>query len=142
MLCAANVRHAAMLQSPGVGGHHSLLLSNGPILPSIQKAQISDTLHETGSRIAKKSASGFQCAVDSNMVLGGHVEIARLGRMVRSLLRYIVGSLSTIEIPIAREDFAQDRVEGLLDASSFNSQWCYIFNGNGAASGARELTAV
>lgn len=50
------------------------------------------------------------------MVLGGHVKIARLRGVMRCLLRDIVGAGIVRQVPIAREDFAEDRVEGFFDS--------------------------
>lgn len=53
------------------------------------------------------------------MVLGGHVKIARLRGVMRCLLRDIVGAGIVRQVPIAREDFAEDRVERFFDSPIF-----------------------
>lgn len=51
------------------------------------------------------------------MVVRGHVEVARLRRMVRGLLRYVVRARVVWQVPVASEYLAKDRIEGLLYAT-------------------------
>lgn len=46
-----------------------------------------------------------------------HVEVARLGRVVRRLLGDVVCSCLVFEVPVAAEDFAEHRIKRLLDAT-------------------------
>lgn len=51
------------------------------------------------------------------MVLGGHIEITGLGRMVGGLFGNVVAFRSIWEIPIASEGLPKKRVKGLLHSS-------------------------
>lgn len=50
-------------------------------------------------------------------MLGGHEEVARLWRVVAGLLGDVVAAGAIAVVPPAGEDFAEDGVEGLLDAT-------------------------
>lgn len=52
------------------------------------------------------------------MVLGCHVEVAGLGRVVGGLFGDIVAVCLVWEFPIAGESFAQDWVQWFLDSSA------------------------
>jgi hypothetical protein len=45
-------------------------------LVAIQHAHDCNALHETADRVAQESAAGFEGAVDADVVLGGHEEVA------------------------------------------------------------------
>ena len=49
-------------------------------------------------------------------MLGGHEEVARLGRVVRRLFGDVVALGAVWVVPVACEDFTQDGVERLLDS--------------------------
>jgi hypothetical protein len=51
------------------------------------------------------------------MVVGSHKEVARLGRMVGSLLRDIISPRPIRIVPITSKGFSENGVQGLLDAS-------------------------
>jgi hypothetical protein len=87
-------------------------------LASVQEPQNSDALHHTGSGVAEELASRLQCAINADVVFGGHEEVARLGRVMRRLLGDVVASGAIWIVPVAREDLAQDWIKGLLDASA------------------------
>lgn len=55
------------------------------------------------------------------MVLGCHEEIARLGRVVGCLFRYVVAFGTIRVVPVTSEYFAQDRIEWLLNAPTIKS---------------------
>lgn len=88
------------------------------ILTAVQQAQNRNTFHHTGRRVAQKLAARLECAVDPNVVLGSHEEVARLGRMVGRLLRNIVSTCSVRIVPVAGEGLSENGVQGLLDASA------------------------
>lgn len=96
---------------------NALSLSLCLVLASVEEAEEGDALHHTGSRVAEKLAAGFEGAIDADVVLGGHVKVAGLGRVVGGLLGNVVGLLVVGQVPVAGEDFAENRVEGLLDTS-------------------------
>jgi len=50
-------------------------------------------------------------------MVGRHVEVTGLGRVVRRLFRNVVRSLVAIEVPITGENFAENRIQRFLDAS-------------------------
>lgn len=54
------------------------------------------------------------------MIIRGHIEVARFRGVVRRLFRNVICSLIIIEVPVAREYFAENRIERLLDASGEN----------------------
>jgi hypothetical protein len=99
-------------------GRHSLSFSLGWVLAPIEQGQDGCSLHQTGCRVAEESASGFQSAIDSDVVFWDHVEIARLGRMVGGLFRDIVSPCLVGEVPVAGVDLAKDGIKGLLDTSA------------------------
>jgi hypothetical protein len=76
-----------------------------------------NTLHETADRVAQESAARFEGAVDTDVVLGGHEEVARLGRVVRSLLGDVVSTRIIGVVPVSGKGLAENRVERLLDAT-------------------------
>ena len=106
-----------------------LLVSRGQLprnihvqsFPRVQEAQDRDTLHHARRRVAKKLASRLQRAVDPNVVLGSHEEVAGLGRVVGCLLGDVVALGAVWVVPVASEDLAQDGVQGLLHASALLS---------------------
>lgn len=51
------------------------------------------------------------------MVLGGHEEVARLGRVVRSLFGDVVSTCVVRVVPVSGEGLAEDGVERLLDTA-------------------------
>jgi hypothetical protein len=61
------------------------------------------------------------------MVFGSHVEIARLGRMMRRLFRDVVASGMIRKFPIAGECLSQDGVEWFLNATARLSE-CRVKN--------------
>lgn len=84
----------------------------------VEQAEVGNALHHTGSRVAEKLAAGLEGSVDANVVIWSHVKVARLGRVVRRLLRDVVRALIVVEIPIARKGFTKDGVERLLDTAA------------------------
>lgn len=51
------------------------------------------------------------------MVVGRHVEVAGLGRVVRGLFGNVVGPRLVFKIPVAAEDFTENGVQRLLDTT-------------------------
>jgi hypothetical protein len=51
-------------------------------------------------------------------MLWSHVEVARLGRVMRGLFRDVVAFRVVWELPIAGIDFTENRVEWLLNSSA------------------------
>lgn len=88
------------------------------ILTTVQQAQNRNTFHHAGGRVAQKLAARLECAIDPNVVLGGHEKVARLGRMVGGLFRNIISTRSIRIVPVAGEGLSEDGVQGLLDASA------------------------
>ena len=62
-----------------------LSLALGRILAAVQKTQYCSAFHKTGSRVSEKLTARLESTVYSYMMLRGHKEVARLGRVVRSL---------------------------------------------------------
>lgn len=83
----------------------------------VEEAHDGDTLHETPYRVSEELATRLEGAIDSDMVLGGHEEVAGLGRVVRGLLGNIVAAGTIGVVPVAGESLAEDGVEWLLYAS-------------------------
>ena len=83
----------------------------------IEKCQVCDTFHHAGGRVAEKLAPRLESAVDTNVVAGYHVKVARLGWVMRCLFRDIIAALPVVKVPVAGKDFAENRVEWLLGAS-------------------------
>lgn len=48
------------------------------------------------------------------MVIGGHVEVARLGRVMRGLFGNIVCARAIRQVPVTRVHLAKNRVQGLF----------------------------
>lgn len=94
-----------------------LSLSLGRILAMVEQAEVGNALHHTGSRVAEKLAAGLEGSVNANVMIGSHVKVARLGRMVRRLFRNVVRALIVVEIPIAGKGFTENGVERLLDTT-------------------------
>jgi hypothetical protein len=87
-----------------------LLLSFRRVLAPVEQAQEGNTFHETGSRVSKETTSGLESSIDTDMMVGGHVEVARLRRVVRSLFGDVVCSLSVFEIPVTSKYFTKNGV--------------------------------
>lgn len=98
------------------------MLSLGLVLAPVEEGKDGGALHQTGGRVAKEPASGLESAIDADVVIGDHVEVARLGGVVRGLLGDVVGAGTVGQIPVAGEDFSEDGVEWLLDSSVESSQ--------------------
>lgn len=94
------------------------MLSPSRVLAPVEQAQEGNTLHQTSSRVSKEATSRLESSIDTDMVIGCHVEITRLGRVVRGLFGDVVCALSIFEIPVASKDFTEDGVQGFLDAST------------------------
>jgi hypothetical protein len=88
------------------------------ILATVQQSQNCNTLHHTRCGVAQELAAGLQRAIDPNVVLGSHEEVAGLGGMVGRLLRNIVSTCSVRIVPVAGEGLSENGVQGLLDASA------------------------
>jgi hypothetical protein len=86
-------------------------------LVAVRHAHDCNTLHETADRVAQESAARLEGAVDTDVVLGGHEEVARLGRVVRSLLGDVVSTRVVGVVPVSGKGLAEDGVERLLDAT-------------------------
>lgn len=86
-------------------------------LVAVQHTHDCNTLHETPDRVAQESAARFEGAVDTDVVLGGHEEVTRLGRVVRSLLGDVVSTRVVGVVPVSGKGLAENRVERLLDAT-------------------------
>ena len=97
---------------------NSLSLPLAGIFPPVQQAEEGDALHQTGGRVSEEPAPRLERPVDADVVVRRHVEVARLGRVVRGLLGDVVGPVLVLEVPVAGEDLAEDRVQRLLDAPS------------------------
>lgn len=87
-------------------------------LVAVQKAHDCNALHETADRVAQESTAWFEGTVDADVVLGSHEEVARLGRVVRSLLRDVVSTCVVGVVPVSGKGLAEDGVERLLDAAA------------------------
>lgn len=85
----------------------------------IQKAHYGDSLHHTRRRVPQEFTAWLQTAVNSNVVLGSHVEVAGFRGMVRGLLGDIVAFRVVWELPIASERLAEDWVEGFLYSTGY-----------------------
>lgn len=85
-------------------------------LVAVRHTHDCNALHETADRVAQESTAWFEGAVDTDVVLGGHEEVARLGRVVRSLLGNVVSTRVVGVVPVSSKGLAEDRVERLLDA--------------------------
>lgn len=96
---------------------NSLSLPLRGVFSPSEQAYDCDTLHETCCAVSEEAAARLERAVDTDLVLGHHVEVARLWRMMRRLLRNIIRTRPIIEVPVAREDLAQNRVQRLLDST-------------------------
>ena len=90
-------------------------------LACVCEPQNSNALHHTRGRVAKELAPRLQCAVDPDVMLGSHEEVARLGRVVRRLLGDVVTLRAVWVVPVASEDLTEDGIEWLLDASAILS---------------------
>ena len=73
---------AARTAAPDRPGGDGLLLSLGLVAAPVQYGKESNAFHQTGSRVAKESTPGLERSVDSDVVIGRHVEVARLGRVM------------------------------------------------------------
>ena len=87
-------------------------------LVAVQKAHDCNALHERANRVAQESTAWFEGTVDTDVVLGGHEEVARLGRVVRCLLGNVVSTCVVGIVPVSGECLAEDGVERLLDAAA------------------------
>jgi len=83
----------------------------------VQEAQNRNSFHHTSCRIAQEFTARFEAPVDSNVVLGSHVEIAGLWRVVGGLFGDIVAFGVIGKVPVAGVGLAQNGIEGLLDSS-------------------------
>lgn len=98
--------------------HRSLHGRNLLSFVVVQELHHGEALHHARRRVAQELAPGLEGAVDADLVLGGHVEIARLRGVVGGLLGDVV-ALGVIRVfPKAGEGLAEDGVEGLLDAAA------------------------
>jgi hypothetical protein len=86
-------------------------------LVAVRHAHDCDTLHETADRVAQEPAAWLEGAVDTDVVLGGHEEVTRLGRVVRGLLGNVVSTRVIGVVPVSGKGLAEDGVERLLDAA-------------------------
>lgn len=86
------------------------------ITAPIQDCQGGRSFHQTRGRISKEFALRFQATINTYVVFRNHVKVARFGRVVRSLFGDVVSSCVVIEVPVAGEDFAKDRIQWLLDS--------------------------
>lgn len=109
------------------------------VLAPVHETQESNPFHKTGSRVAQKSTSRLECAIDSDMVIWSCIEVTRLGGMVGGLFRDVVGTCLVFKVPVARVDFAKDRVQRLLDASIRQSVFIFgfIVSARGGTNGGR-----
>ena len=87
-------------------------------LVAVQKAHDCNALHERANRVAQESTAWFEGTVDTDVVLGGHEEVARLGRVVRCLLGDIVSTCVIGVVPVSGECLAEDGVQRLLDTAA------------------------
>ena len=87
-------------------------------ISSVQKPQNSNSLHHTCRGISQELTSRFEAAVDPDVVLGSHVEVAGFWGVVGCLLGDVVAFCVVRELPVAGERLAEDWVEGLLDTSA------------------------
>lgn len=92
-------------------------LGNEVSLVAVQQTHDCNAFHETADRVAQESASGFEGAINADVVLGGHEEVARLGRVVRCLLRDVVTTSVVGVVPVSGKGFAEDGVQRLLDTT-------------------------
>lgn len=111
------------------------MLSLGLVAAPVQYRKKSNAFHQTGSRVAQESTPGLERSVDSDVVMGRHVEVTRLGRVMRGLLGDVVGALVVFQVPVAGEDFAQNRIQRLLDSPSARLARCTSFCRNGHVRG-------
>lgn len=99
-----------------VSRYHLWCILHVQSLASIQEPQDSDTLHHTRSGVAKEFTPWLQSAIDPDVMLGSHEEVAGLWRMVRRLLRDVVTLGAVRVVPVAGKNLSKDGVEWLLDA--------------------------
>lgn len=117
--------------------NRSLSFTLRGVFASVQQFQYSGPLHQAGSRVAKELAAGLQGAVDAYVVVRDHVEVARLRRVVRCLLRDVEGSRLVRQVPITSEYLAEDRIQRFLDSSTRRSADGASVRSIGAAHGGR-----
>lgn len=86
-------------------------------LVAVQQTHDCNALHEAADRVAQESAAGFEGAINADVVLGSHEEVARLGRVVRSLFGDVVSASVVWVVPVSSKGLAEDGVERLLDAA-------------------------
>lgn len=87
-------------------------------LVAVQEAHDGNTLHEASDRVSEELAAWLECAVDADVVFGGHHEVAGLGRVVRRLLGNVVAAGAIGIVPVTSKGFAEDGVERLLDSAA------------------------
>lgn len=93
------------------------MLSFGRVLAPVEQTKKSDTLHQTCRRVSEKSAPRFESAIYANVVMRSHIEIARLRGVMRGLFGDVIGPVLIFQIPITGINLAENRIQGLLDAS-------------------------
>ena len=84
---------------------------------AIKKPQNADPLHHAGGRVTQKLASRLQCTVDPYLVIGDHEEVAGFRRVMRGLLGDVVAPRLVWVVPVARIRLAQNRIQGLFNAT-------------------------
>src|SRR5262245_4324201 len=94
-----------------------ILLLSTLRLASVGESKVGDTFHHTGGRIAKKFASGFEGAVDPNVVFRRHEEVGRRWRVVRCLFGNVISSRPIGIVPVAGKYFSEDRIQRFLHTS-------------------------
>lgn len=87
------------------------------LIASVQEAQDCNAFHQTSSGVPEELAPWLETAVDADVVLRRHVEVAGFWGVVGRLLGDVVAFCVVWEFPVAGESFAQDWVEWFLDSS-------------------------
>jgi len=88
------------------------------VLAAVQQPQDCNSLHETGGRVSQELTAGLESAVNPDVVLGGHKEIARLGRMMGGLFRNIVSARAIGIVPVAGKSLSENRIQRLLHSTA------------------------
>lgn len=101
--------------SVGVGRGDLVLLGSALGVHNVQKLKNGGSLHQRGGGVTQETRLGGQSTVDTDVVLGDHVKVGGLGRVMRGLLGDVVSMGAVVKVPVACEELAENGIQRLLD---------------------------